>query len=257
MTIIGFVADRPLDFAPGSQYHYSNTDNIVVALIAEKATGLSYERVLHELVLDPLALRRTSMPLGYRMPAPYVHGYDNNVKGKRDDISEALTATLVWASGGMVSAPLDLTRFIRAYGGGKLFGGATRAAQLRFRAGNSEPLGPGVNEAGMGIFRYRTRCGTVYGHTGNFPGYTVFIATSPDGSRSVTIQANTQLSEEMGSTRHSRWCGTRLCSVCARPSRRTVARRSTDFGFTRRATPCTTPRVAVASTGSALRLKIA
>jgi D-alanyl-D-alanine carboxypeptidase len=31
--------------------------------------------------------------------------------------------------------------------------------------------GPGTNSAGLAIFRYQTRCGTVYGHTGNFPGY--------------------------------------------------------------------------------------
>ena len=43
-ALISFVADQPLDFPPGSAYHYSNTDNFVVALFAEAATGLSYER---------------------------------------------------------------------------------------------------------------------------------------------------------------------------------------------------------------------
>jgi D-alanyl-D-alanine carboxypeptidase len=179
--LISFVAGQPLDFAPGTAYHYSNTD-------------VSYERALDELVLDPLALRSTSMPLGYRMVNPFVHGYDNNVNGKRDDLSEVFNMSVVWAAGGMASTPLDLTRFVRAYGGGKLFGGATRAAQLNFRpGGGSDPPGPGTNAAGLGIFRYQTSCGTVYGHTGNLPGYTTFIATSPNGSRSITINANTQL----------------------------------------------------------------
>jgi len=55
-----------------------------------------------------------------------------------------------------------------------------------------------VNDAGLAIFRYRTPCGTVYGHTGNFLGYTAFMASSPDGRRSVTIQASTQLSGGTG-----------------------------------------------------------
>ena len=38
-----FVADRPLGFAPGTRYKYSNTDNIIVALMAEAATGKRYE----------------------------------------------------------------------------------------------------------------------------------------------------------------------------------------------------------------------
>ena len=87
------VADELLDFPPGSQYHYSDTDNIVAALMIEAATGVSYERELSALVLDPLALRDTSMPEGYRMPTPYVHGY-----GGKDDDSELFNPTLAWAS---------------------------------------------------------------------------------------------------------------------------------------------------------------
>ena len=183
-TLISWVADQGLRFPPGSKYKYSNTDNVVVALFAEKATGLSYEQVLHSLVLDPLRLRRTSLPAGYRMPAPYVHGYSG-----KNDVSEVLNPTLAWASGGIVSTPLDLTGFIRWY--------APRG-RGPFRPGNSDPEGPGVNEAGLAIFRYRTPCGTVYGHTGNFPGYTAFIAATRDGRRSITIQASTQLSEGTG-----------------------------------------------------------
>jgi D-alanyl-D-alanine carboxypeptidase len=44
------------------------------------------------------------------------------------------------------------------------------------------------------------RC-TVYGHTGNYPGYTAFIATSRDGRRSVTLQASTQLAKHVGVAR--------------------------------------------------------
>jgi D-alanyl-D-alanine carboxypeptidase len=121
------------------------------------------------------------------MPAPYVHGY----AGKEDE-SEVLNPTLAWASGGIVSTPTDLTRFIRWY--------APRG-RGPFRAGNSDPEGPGVNEAGLAIFRYRTPCGTVFGHTGNFFGYTAFIAATRDGRRSITIQASTQLSKGTGDQR--------------------------------------------------------
>jgi D-alanyl-D-alanine carboxypeptidase len=33
----------------------------------------------------------------------------------------------------------------------------------------------------------------LYGHTGNFPGYTQFAAASRDGSRSATVSVNLQL----------------------------------------------------------------
>ena len=76
---------------------------------------------------------------------------------------------------------------------GKLFGKALRRQQRDWIAGGSEPTGPGTNSAGLGLFRYRMGCGTMYGHTGNFPGYTQFTAASSNGRRSATVSANTQL----------------------------------------------------------------
>ncbi len=199
MDLIGLVSAKPLAFPPGSNYAYSNTDNIVVALFAEMATGLSYDILLYQLVFDPLRLRRTVMPLGFSIQGPFVHGYDNNPTGERDDISEALNMSAVWASGALISSLFDLNRFIRAYAGGKLFGGATRAAQTHFvPGGESEPKGPGENSAGMGLFKYDTRCGTVYGHTGNFPGYTAIAVSSPDGQRSFVMLVSTHLDKATG-----------------------------------------------------------
>ena len=42
----------------------------------------------------------------------------------------------------------------------------------------------------LAIFRYATPCGTVYGHTGNFPGYVQWAAATADGRRSVTTSLN-------------------------------------------------------------------
>ena len=111
-----------------------------------------------------------------------------------EDLSTALSASITWASGGIVSTPDDATRFIRGYVSRKLFGEATQNQQLALVDGHSEPIGPGVNRAGLGVFEYATRCGTVYGHTGNYPtGYTQFMASTLDGTRSVTFSINEQL----------------------------------------------------------------
>jgi D-alanyl-D-alanine carboxypeptidase len=50
----------------------------------------------------------------------------------------------------------------------------------------------------LGVFRYETECGTVWGHTGNTLGYTQFMAASPDGRRSVVVSVNSQLTPEAG-----------------------------------------------------------
>ncbi|MEU9720009.1 serine hydrolase domain-containing protein [Streptomyces sp. NPDC047976] len=195
-TLLDFVAREPLLFVPGSLYEYSNSDNIAGALMAEAATGRRYEDLLKDLVYRPLGLRRTSLPLGYRLPRPFLHGYDVSPPAAPEDVSEAVGTSGVWASGGIVSTPRELGAFIRAYGGPGLLSEKTRAEQLAFRPGDSsEPAGPGTNAAGLALFQYTTRCGVLYGHTGNFPGYTQLAAATPDGTRSLTFSVNTQTSK--------------------------------------------------------------
>ncbi|MFJ3817941.1 serine hydrolase domain-containing protein [Streptomyces sp. NPDC090056] len=197
--LLDFVADRNLLFPPGSRYAYSNSDNIAVALMAEAVTGRPYEQLLEQLVYRPLDLRQTLLPQGYRMPRPYLHGYDVTPPAPPEDISEALSASGVWASGGIVATPEDLNAFVRAWAGGRGYlSEEVRNQQRRFIPGAaSEPAGPGTNAGGLAIFRYETRCGTVYGHTGNFPGYTQLAAATEDGRRSLTFSINTQTSKSL------------------------------------------------------------
>lgn len=193
--LLDFVTDEPLVFRPGARYTYSNSDNIAVALMAEAATDRPYEELLDEFVYRPLGLRDTSLPQGYRMPTPYMHGYDVTPPSPPEDLSEVLSASGVWASGGIISTPKDMTAFIRGYAGGKLISDRTRRQQRNWVNGASEPAGPGKNKAGLAIFRYTTRCGVVYGHTGNFPGYTQLIAATPNGKRSLTVSLTTQINK--------------------------------------------------------------
>jgi D-alanyl-D-alanine carboxypeptidase len=119
-----------------------------------------------------------------------VHGYAVEPGQPPQDVTTFLSPSGAWASGAIVSTPADLGAFIRADLSGRLFGSTQRRQQLRFVAGSSSPPGPRRNEAGLAIFRYQTHCGTVYGHTGNFPGYAQWAAATADGTRSVTTSLN-------------------------------------------------------------------
>ncbi|SDZ24132.1 serine hydrolase domain-containing protein [Herbiconiux ginsengi] len=190
--LLTFAADEPLNFPPGSEYRYSNSDNIAVGLMIQAATGKPYTDSLQSLVLDPLKLDSTSLPVGTEMPEPTFHGYDLDPPDAPVDVTTLIAAGWAWASGGVVSTPSDLNTFIRGYVGGELFGADTQALQtdLFIPGGESGPPGPGVNSASLSLFRYQTPCGTVYGHTGNTPGYTQFAVASPDGTRSATMSIN-------------------------------------------------------------------
>jgi D-alanyl-D-alanine carboxypeptidase len=189
--IIDWVRADPLEFAPGSRYEYSNTDNIVIGLIVEAVTGRAYGRELKSVVFGPAKLHETSFPRKAALPSPFIHGYLVAPGEKPEDVSTALSPSGAWASGAIVSTPQDLNAFIRAYLGRRFFSRAQQRQQMRFVVGaRSSPPGPGRNSAGLALFRYQTRCGTVYGHTGNFPGYVQWAAATADGKRAVTTSLN-------------------------------------------------------------------
>jgi D-alanyl-D-alanine carboxypeptidase len=132
------------------------------------------------------------------MPTPFAHGYDVTLGDPVEDVSTIVSPSSAWAAGAIVSSPRDMNRFIRAWASGEFLSKKARRAQLRFIPGLGEPPGPGGNEVGLGIFRYRTRCGTFFGHSGNTPGYTNWVGATRNGNRSVAVTVTTQLTPTEG-----------------------------------------------------------
>lgn len=191
-TLVSYVANKPLNFTPGTEYRYSNSDNVLVGLMVQAATGRSYPSELKRVLTKPVGLGRTYLRPATSVPTPVIHGYVMTNDGYEDVTNEVDFGGWAWASGGVVSTPANLNRFARAY-----VPGPAMIDSASFVPGNSEPQGPGTNSAGLAIFRYETKCGTVYGHTGSILGYTQFLAASADGTRSVTFAINAQYSDSL------------------------------------------------------------
>ena len=213
--VIDWVRDDGLEFAPGSRYAYSNTDNIVIGLIAQAVTSSPYRTLLDDIVFGPARLHETSFPTRrIRLPRPFVRGYVVEAGEEPQDVTTFLSPSGAWASGAVVSTPADLNSFIRFYLGLRFFGAAQQREQFRFvSGGRSSPPGPGRHAAGLALFRYRTRCGTVYGHTGNFPGYVQFAAATANGRRAVTTTLNIPAPTGRLLTRLRRVQATAVCAL--------------------------------------------
>jgi D-alanyl-D-alanine carboxypeptidase len=197
VQLLSYIENPEPIFTPGTEFKYSNSDNIIVGLMIEAATGRSYERALRRLVTMPFGLFETTLPSDAELPRPFVHGYDRD----DEDVSELVAAGWAWASGGVVSTPEEANEFVRRYVAGRETNSKTHAQQFQFVPGSSDPPGPGTNSAGLAIFRYETRCGTVYGHTGNIFGYTQFISATADGKRSATVSINAQITPKTNPVR--------------------------------------------------------
>ena len=195
--ILAFAESVDVEFPAGTRYEYSNTDNIVMALMAERVTGRPFKKLLSGLVLRPLRLRETTFSPRIEMPRPFIRGYLFDDDDGYLDLSEVFSPSGTWAAGMIVSTPRELNRFMRAWAGGKLLRTAAgRRLQTAFLPPftGGQPPGPGQNRGGWTLYRYSTPCGVILGHSGNFPGYTQWAASTPDGSRSAVVTANVALS---------------------------------------------------------------
>ncbi len=121
---------KPLSFAPGSEYSYSNSNYNLLALIIEKVSGLSYGEFLQREIFGPLKLPHT----GDRSPMTSI------VPGLADGYAPEGTLALQrapyldWSSktgnGSLYSEARDILGFVRAVHRGRLLKGPSVAASF-------------------------------------------------------------------------------------------------------------------------------
>jgi D-alanyl-D-alanine carboxypeptidase len=123
---------------PDSVWKYSNTNYVLLGLIAQKAGGQSYAKLLRASVLEPLRLQATFVAGEDSITAPRAHAFlDINGDGRVDDLSAlvpdpAMTRGAGGAGAGVATAA-DVARFARAYYSGTLLGEALHGQATRWR----------------------------------------------------------------------------------------------------------------------------
>jgi CubicO group peptidase (beta-lactamase class C family) len=122
------IGGQTLLFAPGSAQRYSNSGYTLLAAVVEAASGMSFERYVHQHLLTPAGMSAT----GFYGEGKWKAGSASRAAGRPaylDNAPERWPAVswVLEGSGGMISTPRDLTRWIDALHSGKILS----AAQLR------------------------------------------------------------------------------------------------------------------------------
>ncbi|GAB2982908.1 serine hydrolase domain-containing protein [Saccharothrix stipae] len=181
--LVALSTSRPLEFQPGTEWRYSNTNYVVAGMLVEKVTGKPYGAAVEQRVLRPLGLRSTSVP-GTRagIPGPHAHGYIR-AGGQVVDITE-FSPSVAYAAGEMISTTADLDRFVDALLDGRLLRPAQQAELT-----SALPITGGY---GLGIKEDELPCGgTVWGHSGGIPGYASLMISTPDTKTRLTVSVST------------------------------------------------------------------
>ena len=185
--IIDALAHMPAQFAPGSQYRYTNSNYVVLGGILEQVSARTVETDFRQMVASRVGLNQSSFL--YDRTHPYAHPYQQSANGSLEDQwTPGLGLSTdywgqVWTDGGLSSTAVDLARFGNGLFMGRLLGPATLAQMT--------DMGP--HDYGLGIYDQQSDGHRWIGHDGDYGGYESEEWTDPQ--REITVALTTNVTE--------------------------------------------------------------
>jgi D-alanyl-D-alanine carboxypeptidase len=179
-------AQKPF-FPPGQGWKYSNTNTILLALAAEKASGKDIASLVRELILVPLEMKHTGFTTATGLPAPNTSAYRHGRKdspiryGTHPYDVTGWSASWAGAAGNMHSTIHDLQRAAAPLCRGDLLGKKAKSELHDFGKTDTEGYLYG--------FCIESTDGLI-GHSGDVPGYSSLLAYHPDRKSSLVILTN-------------------------------------------------------------------
>jgi len=173
---VRLASKRPLEFAPGTRFAYSNMGYMVLGRVIERASGMRYEAFVTRNLLVPLGLAHTGFtPAG---TPPDAIGYSSRrgpvVRARRMNLPRANAAGGLWSTTG------DLVAWEQALFGGHVLSAASLATLTS----------PVIGDYACGI-HHRTSPGReVLYHTGRTIGFDSVLGWYPQDSVAIAVLTN-------------------------------------------------------------------
>ena len=116
--LIAFSRDLPLDFAPGTDYRYSNSGYALLAAVVERVAGMPFDAYLHTALFEPAGMHATGRVLPGEETAAVAVGYT----GYEPDVAPRGCVHASWhtGAGGLHSTARDLLRWDQALAAGRI-----------------------------------------------------------------------------------------------------------------------------------------
>jgi CubicO group peptidase (beta-lactamase class C family) len=174
---------KGLNFAPGTDWSYSNTGYNLSAVIVARVSGQSFADFSRDRIFKPLGMTRTSWRDDYtRIVKGRAIAYDASAAG----YSEDMPFENVHGNGGLLTTVGDLLRWNENFASPRIGDAAFITQQQtsgRFSDGRA-------HDYAMGLYVRTHRGVREVSHSGSTAGYRAFLARYPDQRLSVAVLCN-------------------------------------------------------------------
>jgi CubicO group peptidase (beta-lactamase class C family) len=175
---VAWFRDKPLDFAAGEKWSYSNSGYVLLGYLIEKITGGSYEKFVRENIFIPLDMKDSGYDSNSAVIARRAVGYAPDKNGLKN--AGFVNMTIPFAAGALYSTTGDLLKWEQALFGGKLLSAASLKTMTT----------PFKNDYACGL-AVQTKDGRkVIEHGGGIEGFNTQLTYYPDDKLTVVVLAN-------------------------------------------------------------------
>jgi D-alanyl-D-alanine carboxypeptidase len=164
--LVALVTHRAPKFPAGTEFSYSNTNFIILAILIEEITAQPFAEVMRARVIDPAAMPNTYLAGAEDGPEPFGAYSRNSDELAPIDFDYTSIETSAWSAGAMVSTAEDAHVLFTAVYAGQIIS----ADMLEEMTSN--------DEYGFGIETWDAEKSAV-GHGGTIPGYNTLVFHSP------------------------------------------------------------------------------
>lgn len=187
MPLILELASRQkgLNFEPGSEFFYTNTNYALAAMIVERISGVSLQQFTDERLFQPLGMSHTRWREDFRTVVP---GRATAYAPTETGFIANMPFTNVYGNGGMLTTVGDLLRWNAFLDQPSvLAGGPALAAALQVpgRLNDGKAL-----EYGLGLELAPDQGRRLVAHSGSTGGYKTWLARYPDQGVSIAVLCN-------------------------------------------------------------------
>jgi CubicO group peptidase (beta-lactamase class C family) len=176
---LSFFKNEPLAFEPGTQFSYTNSGYIILGIIIEKITGLSYEDAVKKIILNPLKMTHTGF--NYRtLKSPYKTVPYSYISNTRQEKTEVWNSTLTGPAGQIYSTVEDLYNYYIGLRDYKI------VSKEAFKKATTSYL----NGYGYGWFIDDLYGKKLINHGGNIEGSTSYFAMLPENDLCIILLNN-------------------------------------------------------------------
>ena len=176
--LVARFRDKPLEFAPGEKWNYSNSGYVLLGYLIEKISGQSYATFVQENIFTPLGMKDSGYDSNSKIIPHRASGYTPSKDGPVN--AGFIHMSIPFSAGSLYSTTEDLLRWERGLFGGKVLSAASLQKMTT----------PFKQDYAFGLGVHITAGHKVIDHGGGIEGFNTHLAYYLDDQLTVVVLGN-------------------------------------------------------------------